>query len=59
MVLHCIHTGNIKNIMDRKRQIGLVGMLIGAGEITGEYYLFLLTTRTSDFPARRLNECQS
>lgn len=58
MILHCIHTGNILNITDPKRQIGLVGMLIGAGEITGEHYLFLLTSRKCNFPIK-LNEYQS
>ena len=52
MILHCIHTGNILNITDPKRQIGLVGMLIGAGEITGEHYLFLLTSRKCNFPIK-------
>lgn len=58
MILHCIRTGNILNIADRTRQIGLVGMLIGAGEIIGEHYLFLLTSCKRNFPIR-LNEYQS
>ena len=36
-------TANINNanLHDAKRQIGLIGMLIGAGEITGTVYVFL------------------